>query len=117
MQRLNPGEFSQIYALQVIFATNPPQSQAALERQLETAVEKYMVDKQDYYLEIGEFNVRGKDPRSPMMQLEDAKRADEFAEKGTLKHYLLRKGFFPNNEADAEAILDRIIQEHGELQT
>lgn len=135
MQRHNPAEFTHIYALQVILGTNPPVTQATAEEFLKSAVVSYfndansfrvysdeirrMLDAADgsikFYVDVGEFNVRGKDPRSPMMQLEDAARADEFAEKGSLKHYLLRKGFFPNNEADAEAILDRIIQEHSEL--
>lgn len=125
MQRYNPAEFPQIYGIQVVFGTNPPLPQDKLEKLLEDIVSFHLEEgkertpegkKYDFYFETGEFNIRGKDPRSPMMQLEDAKRADEFAEKGSLKHYLLRKGFFPNNEADAEAILDRIIQEHSEGQ-
>jgi len=42
---------------------------------------------------------------------ENEKLADEFAQKGTLKHYLLRKGFMPHDEKAAEAILDGIIEE------
>ena len=47
---------------------------------------------------------------------ENAKLADEFAAKGTLKHYLLRKGFMPDNEQVAEKILDDIIEEWERLQ-
>lgn len=35
--------------------------------------------------------------------------ADEFAEKGTVKHFAMRQGFMPHNEEDAEAILLRYI--------
>jgi hypothetical protein len=135
MQSHNPGEFTHIYALQVILGTNPAITQEQAEEILKHAVVCYMDDVNKrrvltdttnrmlektgqirFYVDTGEFNIRGKDPRKPMMQLEDAKRADEFAEKGTLKHYLLRKGYFPDNEQVAEAILDRIIQEHNEMQ-
>jgi hypothetical protein len=44
-------------------------------------------------------------------QQENEKLAEEFAQKGTLKHYLLRKGFLPHDEKAAEAILDGIIEE------
>ena len=37
--------------------------------------------------------------------------ANEYAEKGTVMYYLLKKGFLPNDEAAAERILDRIINE------
>lgn len=130
MQSLNPGEFTRIYALQVILGTTPSITQEEAENIIKTAVidffksEKMVIgvdgnnlflfsgSEVRFYVDTGEFNVRGKDSRSPMHQLEDGKRADEFSEKGTLKHYLLRKGFYPNNEADAEAILDRIIHEN-----
>lgn len=42
---------------------------------------------------------------------ESAALAEEFAHKGTLKHYLLRKGYMPHDEADAERIMDHIIEE------
>ncbi len=45
-------------------------------------------------------------------QGENDKLAEEFSEPGTLKRYLLKRGFMPNNEADAEAILDSIIREN-----
>lgn len=38
--------------------------------------------------------------------------AEEFSEPGTLKRYLLTRGFMPHNEKDAEAILDNIIKEN-----
>jgi hypothetical protein len=55
------------------------------------------------------------DPRSPHQIAEDAKLADEFATPGTLKHFLLRRGFMPHDEAEAEAILDALILEVEEL--
>lgn len=51
------------------------------------------------------------DCRQPGMIRGDHARADEFATKGSVKHFLLRQGFMPNNEEDAEAILIRIIRE------
>lgn len=38
--------------------------------------------------------------------------AEEYSESRTLKRFLLKRGFMPNNEADAEAILDSIIKEN-----
>lgn len=38
--------------------------------------------------------------------------ADEFADKGTLKHFLLSHGFMPHDEKDAQAIILRIIEEN-----
>jgi hypothetical protein len=38
--------------------------------------------------------------------------AEEFSLPGTLKRFLLQRGFMPNDEADAEAILDGIIREN-----
>lgn len=56
-----------------------------------------------------------RDPRTAEQIEQDAALADEFAEPGTLKHYLLRKGFLPDDEAQAEAILDSIILENERL--
>jgi len=42
----------------------------------------------------------------------NAAMADAYAHKGTLKHYLLKRGFMPHDEAEAEAILDGIIKEN-----
>lgn len=41
--------------------------------------------------------------------------ANEFAEKGTLKYFLITRGFLPDNEKVAEAILDNIIKENEDL--
>lgn len=49
------------------------------------------------------------DSRPGHMIVEDHKRANEFAEKGTLKHFLLKQGFFPNNESEAEKMLKDLI--------
>jgi len=54
------------------------------------------------------------DPRRPEDIAEDQKRADQYAPKGSLMHCLLSRGFFPHNEAEAEAILDGIIRENEE---
>lgn len=43
--------------------------------------------------------------------------ANEYAESGTVKHFALRLGFMPHNEADAEAILKRMIDEREWLET
>ncbi len=43
---------------------------------------------------------------------ENTSLAEEFSEPGTLKRYLLKKGFMPDNEVRAEAILDGIIREN-----
>ena len=51
------------------------------------------------------------DCRTPETIQEDHARADEFAVKGSVQHFLLRQGFMPHNEAEAEAILVRIIRE------
>lgn len=38
--------------------------------------------------------------------------AEEFSQSGTLKRFLLQRGFMPHDEKDAEAILDSIIKEN-----
>lgn len=43
---------------------------------------------------------------------ENLRLANEFAAPGTVKHFALRLGLMPFDEADAEAILERIIREH-----
>ncbi len=42
--------------------------------------------------------------------------ADEFATPGSVKHFALRLGFMPNDEADAEAIIDRCLRERDWLE-
>ena len=37
--------------------------------------------------------------------------ADKYANKGTVKHFVLRQGFMPHDEQDAEIILLNIIAE------
>jgi hypothetical protein len=54
------------------------------------------------------------DPRSPETITEDLARADEFAQRGTLKHYLLRRGFMPDDEEVAEKILDSILDDYAD---
>lgn len=44
-------------------------------------------------------------------QFDDKKLADDFAEKGTLMHFLIKRGFMPTSEKDAEAILENLIKE------
>lgn len=41
--------------------------------------------------------------------------AEEFATKGTVKHFMLRHGFMPHDEAEAEAILVGILKEWEDL--
>lgn len=48
-------------------------------------------------------------------KVESESLADEFATKGTLKHYMLRKGFLPHNEEQAEQMMDSIIEEKERL--
>ena len=42
--------------------------------------------------------------------------ADEFAVKGTVKHFAMRLGFMPHNEEDAEKLLESIIIEHENME-
>lgn len=44
------------------------------------------------------------------------KLADEFATKGSVKHFALRLGFMPHDEKDAEAILANIVDQYYELE-
>lgn len=127
MQKYDPSQFHpNIHGIKVVFGTDPPLSKEQCEQLLANAVSYYLEEglaqtedygllgpdgrwKFDFYFDTGEFDFGG-DPRPPVQQIEDAARADEFAEKGTLKHYLLKRGFFPDNEEVAEAILDNIIR-------
>ncbi len=52
------------------------------------------------------------DPRTQYIIDEDLKLANEFADIGTVKHFVLKLGYCPNNEKHAEDILNRIILEH-----
>lgn len=52
------------------------------------------------------------DCRSMQMIVEDRKRADEFAEKGSVKHFALRIGYMPGTEKQAEDLLQRICHEN-----
>lgn len=45
------------------------------------------------------------------VKADDLKRADEFAPKGSVKHFALQLGFFPNNEEDAKAILKSCVED------
>ncbi len=42
----------------------------------------------------------------------DAGTADKYADKGTVMHFAMRLGFYPNDEEQAEGILRRIVLEH-----
>ena len=57
-------------------------------------------------------NLPDNDPRTPQMIAEDHKLADEYADRGSVKHFALRLGFMPHNNEAAEGILQRILQEH-----
>jgi hypothetical protein len=46
---------------------------------------------------------------------ESRRLADEFAHPGTLKHFLLSRGFMPDDEKAAAAILDGLIRENERL--
>ena len=43
--------------------------------------------------------------------------ANEFAEPGTLKHFMLKNGFMPHDEKEAEDVLLMIIHEWEELKS
>jgi len=47
---------------------------------------------------------------------ENLKLANEFAQPGTVKHFMLRQGFMPFDEKDAEAIIINIFKEWEDLQ-
>jgi hypothetical protein len=57
------------------------------------------------------------DPRTPEQIAEDLAMANEFASPGTVKHFALRLGFMPYDEAQAEAILTSVIREGEECCT
>ena len=46
---------------------------------------------------------------------ENLKLADEFAQPGTVKHFMLRQGFMPHDEKEAEAIIINIFKEWEDL--
>lgn len=46
-----------------------------------------------------------------MFEEENLKLANEFSERGKVKHFLLRKGFMPHDDEDAEIILENIFAE------
>jgi hypothetical protein len=48
---------------------------------------------------------------SASVAAENLKLANEFATPGTVKHFALRSGYMPHDEADAEAILARCLRE------
>ncbi len=52
-----------------------------------------------------------KDTRTAERIAENLALANEFAEPGTVKHFALRLGFMPDDEAKAEAILEQVIHE------
>lgn len=47
----------------------------------------------------------------------DARTADRYAERGSVMHFALRLGFYPNDEEEAEAILHRLILEREYYET
>lgn len=58
-----------------------------------------------------------KDSRPPDAIEEDRKRADRYADQGSVMHFAMRLGFFPNDEEEAESIIHRIIIEQEYLET
>lgn len=58
-----------------------------------------------------------RDPRDHRQQREDAALADQYAPKGSVKHFMLSLGFMPNNEEDAKAIVARLIREREWLES
>lgn len=46
-----------------------------------------------------------------VIKAQNLKLANEFALEGTVKHFALRLGFMPYDEAQAEAILESVINE------
>jgi hypothetical protein len=54
--------------------------------------------------------------RRAEMNAQNLARADEFAKPGSLKHFMLRQGFMPDNEEVAEIMLINILKEWEELQ-
>lgn len=57
------------------------------------------------------------DPRPAWCIAECNNTADEFAKKGTVKHFMLRMGFMPDNEEKAEDLLRNIIKTEEDLQS
>lgn len=51
------------------------------------------------------------DPRKPEQITEDHERADKYAKPGSVQHLLLRLGFFPNNEREAEDMVKNFIED------
>jgi hypothetical protein len=49
--------------------------------------------------------------RHAQWKVEDYKRAEEYAKKGSVQHFMLREGFMPHNEEDAEAIARGVFRE------
>lgn len=47
----------------------------------------------------------------------DARTADRYAEKGSVMHFAMRLGFYPNTEEEAEAIIYRLILEREYYET
>jgi hypothetical protein len=52
-----------------------------------------------------------KDHRTEEAILFDARTADKYSDPGTVLHFVLRLGYFPNTEEEAEDIIKRIILE------
>lgn len=52
------------------------------------------------------------DCRSDEWIAKDHELANECAQPGTVKHFMLRQGFMPHDEQEAEGILVRIIREN-----
>lgn len=57
------------------------------------------------------------DSRKPEAIAFDAQVADKYADKGTVLHFALRLGFYPNTEEEAEGLLHQLILERDYYET
>jgi len=57
------------------------------------------------------------DCRKPDAIAFDAQTADKYSDRGTVLHFALRLGFFPNTEEEAEKLIQRLILEREYYET
>jgi hypothetical protein len=46
---------------------------------------------------------------------QDCKLADDLADRGTVRHLMLRLGYFPRDEEEAEGLVVRLVAENARL--